>query len=271
MGGASMSYSVNGPSLRGGPEILDSMPTSVATTTTPRWRGEVVAWYPHDMWAFSQGLVLHQGELYESTGFEGISSLRRVHLETGLVLQSIRLGRSDFGEGIALSGNRIVQLTFTQQSARIHELPSFDRVGEFTYEGQGWGLAFDGTSFVMSNGSSELTLRDPVTFDVRSRIAVTLEGQPQRLLNELECVGDLIYANVFRTDCILEFGRDGLVCKVIDLSDLLKPNERCCLGLGDPLWQRAAVLNGIAYDPSDGTFLVTGKLWPKIFRVRFVP
>jgi glutaminyl-peptide cyclotransferase len=164
-----------------------------------------------------------------------------------------------------------VQLTFRQQIARVYDLASFEQVDEFAYQGQGWGLAFDGTSFVMSNGSSDLTLRDPRTFAVQATIPVTLEGRPQPRLNELECVGDLIYANVFLTGDVLEIGRDGVVRKVIDLSALLTPNERCCLGLGEPDLQAAAVLNGIAYDPTDGNFLVTGKLWPKVFRVQFAP
>jgi glutamine cyclotransferase len=196
--------------------------------------------------------------------------LRRVHLQSGLVLQAIRLDRQDFCEGIALRGDRIVQLTLSQKRARIHALPSFERVGEFTYEGEGWGLAFDGRRFVMSDGTSDLTLRDPDTFEALSTIRVTVEGRPQPRLNELECVGDLIYANVFGTNCILEFGSDGAVRKVIDVN-LLSSLEQGCLGLGDAIYRRAAVLNGIAHDPANDTFLITGKLWPKVFRVRFVP
>lgn len=257
--------------LDGGKQILDGMPGTVETKTTPRWRAQVVAVHPHDIWAFCEGLVLHGGQLYESTGPEGFSSLRRVHLRTGLVLHAIRFDRPDFCEGIALRGDQIVQLTLRQQRARIHALPSFDRVGEFSYEGEGWGLAFDGRRFVMSNGSSELTLRDPQTFEVLSTVRVSVEGRPQPRLNELECVGELVYANVFGTSCILEIGPDGVVRKVIDLAELLSPLEQGCLGLGDPIYRRAAVLNGIAYDPSNDTFLITGKLWPKVFRVRFVP
>jgi glutamine cyclotransferase len=264
-------FPADGQDLTGSKQILDGMPRSVTSTATPRWRAEVVAVYPHDVWAFSEGLLLHKGELYESTGHQGFSSLRRVHVETGLVTQAIRMRQQDFGEGLALAGDRLVQLTFKQQIALIYELASFKPIGEFSYTGEGWGLCYDGQRFVMSNGTNELTLREARTFAVQSTVQVTLDGQPQKYLNELECVGDLVYANVFGTNNILEIGRDGIVRKVVDLTDLLTQHERDCLGLGIPHGQENAVLNGIAYDPADGTFLVTGKLWPKVFRVRFVP
>jgi glutamine cyclotransferase len=270
MGGAAMTFPIDDLYLEGGKQIFDGMPDTVETTTTPRWRAQVVGVHPHDIWAFCEGLVLHGGQLYESTGPDGFSSLRRVHLRSGLVLQSIRFDAPDFCEGIALRGNQIVQLTLRQQRARVHALPSFERVGEFSYDGEGWGLAFDGRCFVMSNGSSELTLRDPETFEVLSTVGVTVEGRPQPRLNELECVGDLIYANVFGTNCILEIAAGGEVRKVIDVT-VLSSLERGCLGQGDAAYRRAAVLNGIAHDPASNTFLITGKLWPKVFRVRFVP
>lgn len=265
-----MTLSIDGLYLSGGKQILEGDSDTVETTTIPRWRAQIVGVFPHDIWAFCEGLLLHRGHLYESTGPEDYSSLRRVHLRSGLVLQGIHFDRPDFCEGIALRGDRIVQLTLRQQRARIHALASLDRVGEFTYEGEGWGLAFDGRRFVMSNGTSDLTLRDPDTFEVLSTIRVTVEGRPQTRLNELECVGDVIYANVFGTNCILEIGPDGVVRKVIDVN-LLSSLEQGCLGLGDATYRRAAVLNGIAHDPASNTFLITGKLWPKVFRVRFVP
>ena len=261
-----------GQDLTGSKQILESMPRSVTSTATPRWRAEKVIDYPHDVWAFSEGLLLHKGELYESTGFRGFSSVRRVHVETGLVTQAIRMRQQDFGEGLALQGDRLVQLTYKQQIALIYELPTLKHIGEFNYSGEGWGLCFDGQRFVMSNGTNELTLRDATTFAAQSIIQVTVDGQRQELfLNELECVGDLIYANVFGTNSILEIGRDGAVKKIIDLTNLLTQHEYDCLGMGIKGAQQHAVLNGIAHDPADGTFLVTGKLWPKMFRVKFVP
>ena len=260
-----------GQDFTGSKQILDDTPRAVISKATPRWRAQIVAQYPHDIWAFSEGLLLHNGEIFESTGAQGYSSLRRVHFETGLVTQAIRMGDQDFGEGLAVAGDRLVQLTYRQQIAFVYELDTFKPIGQFKYTGEGWGLCFDGNNFVMSNGSNELTVRDPVTFAVLSTIAVTVDGQPQTKLNELECVGDLIYANVFGTPSIVEIGRDGVVRKVIDLPDLLTAHDRECLGLGVPHGQDYAVLNGIAYDPADGNFLVTGKLWPKMFRVKFVP
>jgi len=255
--------------LQGMPSLAE-VPNSVTSTATPRWRAEVMGMYPHDMWAFTEGLVLYNGELYESTGGTGYSSLRRVRLGTGLVTEAIPLGALEFGEGLTIAGDRLVQLTYRQQIAHVYDLQSFKPIGEYKYTGEGWGLCFDGNNFVMSNGSSDLTLRDPVTFAATSTIAVTVDGKPQARLNELECVGDLIYANVYGTHDILEIGRDGVVKKIIDLSDLLTQHDRACLGLGLPHGQDYAVLNGIAYDASDQTFLVTGKLWPKMLRVKFV-
>ena len=261
----------NGQDFIASKQVSDDTPRAVVSTATPRWRAQVMAFYPHDVWAFSEGLELYQGKLIESTGIPGYSSVRRIRLETGLVTQAIQMGPQDFGEGLAVAGDRLVQLTYKQQKAFVYDLDSFKQVGQFTYTGEGWGLCFNGKSFVMSNGSNELTLRDPNTFAVLSTVPVTVDGQPQKQLNELECVGDLVYANVFGTNSIVEIGRDGIVSKIIDLNDLLSPHEHGCLGLDVKGAHAAAVLNGIAHDPADGSFLVTGKLWPKIFRVKFVP
>lgn len=266
-----VTVSAAGQDFAGSKPILDSMPRAVTSTATPRWHAEVVAEYPHDVWAFTEGLLLHDGRLIESTGYNGLSSLRRVEVETGLVTEAIQMRKEDFGEGLAVAGDRIVQLTWKQHIALIYELKPFKRIGEFNYSGEGWGLCFNGRDFVMSDGSDKLTLRDRKTFAVRSTISVTVDGQPKSYLNELECVGDLVYANVYPTNSILEIGRNGVVTKIIDLADLLTQQEQGCLGNGVPKANGAAVLNGIAHDPADGTFLVTGKLWPKVFRVRFVP
>jgi glutaminyl-peptide cyclotransferase len=264
-------FSAYGQDLAGSKQVLDSMPRTVISTATPRWHVQVVASYPHDVWAFTEGLLWHKGRLYESTGIKGGSSLRRVRVETGLVTQAIQMRPQDFGEGLAVKGNRLVQLTYQQHIAPIYDLGSFKRIGEFRYSGEGWGLCFDGRHFVMSDGSDKLAIRDAKTFAVRSTVPVTVDGQPQKYLNELECVGDLVYANVFHTNSIVEIGRDGVVSKIIDLAGLLTQQEDGCLGNFVPQGQENAVLNGIAYDPADGTFLVTGKLWPQVFRVRFVP
>jgi glutaminyl-peptide cyclotransferase len=177
-------------------------------------------------------------------------------------VQQIRLPPAYFAEGIALSDNRLVQLTWRSETAFVYALADFASVGQFSYQGQGWGLCHDGTHFLMSDGTDTLTLRDGDTFAVVDRISVRSDGEPVRGLNELECVGDSVYANVYQTDRIVRIQKaTGKVTTVVDASGLLSPIER----LG------ADVLNGIAHNPDSGSFLLTGKLWPKLFEVRFVP
>ena len=167
-----------------------------------------------------------------------------------------------FGEGLALAEKRLVQLTWKSGRALIYALDTLAPSGEFRYEGEGWGLCFDGRTFVMSDGSDRLVRRDARTFAPLGEIAVRSAGAAVRRLNELECVGDVVYANVWLTDRILEISKlNGTVRSSIDASGLLSPEERAAL-------RSEAILNGIAYDPSDGTFLLTGKLWPKLFEIK---
>jgi len=218
--------------------------------------------YPHDPEAFTQGLLLHNGTLYESTGRYGVSDLRAVERDTGRVLRSTPLSTTYFGEGLALVGERLIQLTLREHVAFEYDLSTFRRVGELTYTTPGWGLCYDGTRIVMSDGSDTLYFRDPVTFAVTGRISVTLNGRPSTALNELECVGDAVFANVWQTDTIVKIDpHTGAVTAIINASGLLTPAERA----------HANVLNGIAYDAHRDTFLITGKLWPKLFEVQFVP
>jgi glutamine cyclotransferase len=225
---------------------------------------EVVSTYPHDSTAFTQGLLFHQGDLYESTGLYGKSTLRRVDLQTGNIFRRVALPKNLFGEGLALVGNRLVQLTWQERLALVYDVYRFERVGQFSYDGDGWGLCYDGKRLIQSDGSQWLTFRDPDTFAVTGKIDVRANGRPQTRINELECVDGAVYANVWSTDKILEIDPDsGSVRAVIDASHLLSDGERKALGL-------EAVLNGIAYDPTTKTFFLTGKLWPKLFRVRFV-
>lgn len=228
-------------------------------------RVETLATYPHDVRAFTQGLLLHDGDLYESTGLVGRSSLRRVELATGVVQRQVDLERPLFGEGLAWVADELVQLTWQNGLALRWDPRTFTRRGEWRYDGEGWGLCFDGTHLVHSDGSPRLVFRDPQTFAVVRTVAVTENGLPVPRLNELECVGDTIYANVWMTDRIVAItARNGIVRAAIDAGQLLTPAERAAAG-GE------AILNGIAYDPASATFLLTGKLWPKLFRVRFVP
>ncbi len=228
-------------------------------------RVEVVATYPHDPRAFTQGLQLHDGALYESTGLIGRSSLRQVELASGTVLRRVELEPPLFGEGLAWADGELVQLTWRDGLALRWDPRTFARRGEWRYDGEGWGLCFDGTHLVQSDGSQRLFFRDPKTFAVVRTLAVTENGQPVHRLNELECVGDTIYANVWMTDRILAITpRNGMVRAVIDAGSLLSPAERAAAG-------SESILNGIAYDAGNDTFLLTGKQWPKLFRVRFVP
>jgi glutamine cyclotransferase len=224
-------------------------------------RVQVVRTYPHDRAAFTQGLLWRDGLLYESTGLVGRSSLRKVELGTGAVKQQTAVPPPYFAEGLADVGNRLFQLTWQHGRVFVYDKSTFNRVGELGYEGEGWGLCHDGTSLVMSNGSDALTVRRPDTFAISRTVRVTLGGRPLDRLNELECVGGQVYANVWQTDSIVRIDmKTGRVTAQIDASGLLPAAERA----------GADVLNGIAYDPADKTFLITGKLWPTLFRVTFV-
>jgi glutamine cyclotransferase len=235
-----------------------------------RLRARVLASYPHDPTAYTQGLLLHDGSLYESTGGYGSSRLRRVELATGRVLADRELPADWFGEGLArvpaAGGGRLVQLTWREGVAQAWSLPDLERISLTHYEGEGWGLCWDDSvplgRLVMSDGSSRLTFREPEGLAVTGGVEVTLDGRPVAYLNELECVGGRVYANVFTTDEIVEIDpRSGRVTAVVDASGLLDAGEAAT----------AEVLNGIAWDPGDGSFLVTGKLWPRLFRVELVP
>jgi len=228
-------------------------------------RTEVLGSYPHDPQAFTQGLELHDGALYESTGLNRRSSLRQVALETGAVLRKVDLPADYFGEGLTWAKGELLQLTWQNGVALRWDAATFTKRGESHYDGEGWGLCFDGEHLVQSDGSARLVFRDAATFAPVRTVAVTENGQPVRNLNELECVGDAVYANIWLTDRIVAIAPlSGVVRAEIDAGNLLTADERRAL-------DREAILNGIAHDASNDTFLITGKLWPKLFRVRFVP
>ena len=224
---------------------------------------QVIQLLPHDTTAYTQGLLYHEGRFYESTGQYGSSTLREVDVQSGTVLRSHALGDEFFGEGLALVGDRLIQLTWQNGVAFLYDLETFAPLGTFTYEGHGWGLCHDGASLYMSNGSADLQRRDPATFELLETIRVTLNGAPLFQLNELECVGEDIYANVFMTNRIVRIDRDtGVVSADIDATSLVPAGGRPLDG--------GAVLNGIAWDPVSDTFFLTGKLWSTMFQVRFV-
>lgn len=224
---------------------------------------EVLATYPHDPTAFTQGLLLTNDHFYESTGLYGESSLREVVPETGEVLREVGLSPDLFAEGLTLVADRLIQITWQEGEALVYNADTFEQTDTLSYDGEGWGLCFDGEALLMSDGSASLTRRDPETFEVLDKTVVTLRGEPVEMLNELECVDGSVYANIWQSDTIVKIAEDGRVTQEIDASGLLTEAERTQLGPN-------AVLNGIAYDTETETFFLTGKLWPKMLEVRFV-
>jgi len=229
--------------------------------SVPIYGFEVVAVYPHDPGAFTQGLVYRDGILYEGTGLYGRSTLRETGLETGEVVRYRELSSQLFGEGITLFGDRLIQLTWRSGIGLVWDLENFTVVRTFVYPTEGWGITSDGHRLIMSDGTSTLRFLDPETFRATGAVEVLNEGTPLSNLNELEYVEGLIYANVWETDDIAIISPEtGVVVGWLDLSGLLTEDER----------RDADVLNGIAYDSENKRLLVTGKLWPKIFEIRVV-
>jgi glutamine cyclotransferase len=240
----------------------NAAPAAPAAPSAQRLKARVLSVRPHDSGAYTQGLVWAPGKLYESTGLYGRSSLREVDPHTGEVRRLLDVPQGFFAEGLAQVGEQLVQLTWKEGVAFVYDVHTFQRTGEHAYTGEGWGLCNDGHRLVMSDGSDQLTFRDLHTFARLGSVAVRRDGLPARNLNELECVGREIYANVWQTDEILRIDpATGQVTAVIDARGLLSAEELA----------HADVLNGIAYDPVKKTFLITGKLWPKMFEVEFVP
>ncbi len=226
-----------------------------------RWVPDVLATYPHDPSAWTQGLVVRGNVVYESTGLYGESTVRIVDRTTGQPERVVDLGSAEFGEGLELVGDRLVQLTWKEEAAIVWDAATLAELDRLAYEGEGWGLCSDGERLVMSDGSATLALRDPGTFAVISQVTVTLGGEPVTRLNELECVDGLVFANVWlTTDIVVIDPASGMVVAVVDAAALDT--------VGDE--SQNAVLNGIAYDADAGVFLVTGKLWPVMYEVRFV-
>jgi glutaminyl-peptide cyclotransferase len=230
----------------------------------PNLTFKVVNTYPHDRAAFTEGLVVDGGALYEGTGLNGQSSLRQVDLESGKVLQSAPLGPQYFGEGVTTWNDQIIQLTWKSHLGFVYDRATFRLLKTFNYPTEGWGLTQDGAALIMSDGTSTLHFMDPVTFQETKRITVTDQGRPVVNLNELEYVRGEILANVWQTDRIARIAPEtGAVIGWIDLAGLLSAAER------PPSVD--AVLNGIAYDAARDRLFVTGKLWPKLFEITLVP
>lgn len=244
---------------------------------------EVLSVRPHDPDAWIQGWVYYNGLLYESTGGSaysssalGHSTLREIDPLTGEVLRQVDVPDTFYGEGLARVDDRLIQITWKEQTALVYDLATFEQVGTFSYEGEGWGLCADEDYLYMTDGTPFIHVRDRQTFALRFSLAVTLraqaisqyvdeEGRPLGLLNELECVGDYIYSNIWQTEVILRITkRNGVIAAIIDASNLREYKQE-----GETYNPR--YLNGIAYLPESDTFLITGKYWPRAFEVRFVP
>ena len=233
-----------------------------ACAQVPEYGYRIVHTYPHDASAFTQGLEYRAGFLYEGTGLEGHSTVRKVELETGKVLQSLPIDSQFFGEGITLLNGRILELTWQSHRGFVYDQGTFRNLKTFDYEGEGWGLTNDGRQIFMSDGTAEIRVWDPSTLEETRRFTVHNGATPINMLNELEYVRGELYANIWQTDRIARISPvDGKILGWINLEGLLSFEDRS---------RGADVLNGIAYDPVGDRLFVTGKLWPKLFEIQLV-
>jgi glutamine cyclotransferase len=247
--------------MAAGALTLMLVPQTPSSANLPLYGYRIVRVYPHDPDAFIQGLQYIDGVLYEGTGLHGRSSIRKVELETGKVLQKRDVSAEHFGEGITVWKSELIELTWQSHVAFVYDRATFAPRRTLSYPGEGWGLTHDGANLIMSDGTDELRVLDPASFAEKRRIKVTAAGAPLKNLNELEFVKGEIFANIWQTDYIARIAPDtGKVTGYIDLRGLLTAAERA----------RTDVLNGIAYDPAQDRLFVTGKLWPKVFEIKVV-
>ncbi len=245
------------------PFLLAQAAHPASTPPAQEYTFAIVSAYPHDPSAFTQGLAYRDGFLYEGTGREGQSSLRKVRLETGEIVQQKNLAPDLFGEGITLLNDKVIQLTWKSGIGFVYDLNSFRLLRRFSYSGEGWGLATNGRELFMSDGTSEIRVLDSETFQEKRRIKVHDGSAAVDQLNELEFVEGQIFANVWHSNLIARISpQTGDVIGWIDLTGLLSPMYR---------FEAEAVLNGIAYDPVLKRLFVTGKLWPRVFEIKLSP
>jgi glutamine cyclotransferase len=232
---------------------------STNSNLIPVYTYKVVNTYPHDRSAFTEGLVFEDGLLYEGTGLQGYSTLRRVKLETGEILQICELPPQFFGEGVTIYGDKIIQLTWQSHIGFVYDKYSFKLLQEFNYPDEGWGITHDGKHLIMSDGTETLHFLDPETFEEISQIEVYANDIPVTKINELEYIQGEIYANIWQTERIARI--DPLTAQVvgwIDLKGILSPEDHS---------ETVDVLNGIAYDTKNNRLFATGKFWPKLFEI----
>lgn len=239
-----------------------SIPRVPYSPATPRLVPRVVRRWPHDTTAYTQGLLVHAGRLLESTGMRGRSSVREIELESGAVLRRADLPKDEFGEGIAVLGERIYQVTWKSKRGFVYDTRTFAPVDSFAYEGEGWGMTTDGARLYLSDGTSRIRVIDPDGFRVVRTIHVTEAERAVHMLNELEWVNGELWANVYETGFVARIDpATGRVVGYIDLRRLLPADE------AKRLDARGGVTNGIAYDSTTGRLLVTGKYWPFLFQL----
>lgn len=245
-----------------------SQATAQATQTPTRpapakqYTYKVVEVFSHDTKAYTQGLLWHDGYLYESTGLYGESQLRKVDHKTGNVIQSISLERKYFGEGIALLNERIYMLTWTEGRAFVYDLNTFRQLKSFSYDGEGWGLTTDGTKLYMSDGTDKIYVRNPETFAIERTISVRNGQNRVRYINELEWINGEIWANIYTTEQVVRINPEtGAVTGIIDFSGIQSRADHT---------PHTDVFNGIAYDPATDNIYVTGKRWNKLYRVEIL-
>lgn len=237
--------------------------TGIAPAAPKKYTYRIIKELPHDTGAYTQGLFWHDGYFYEGTGQNGRSELRKVDPATGRVVQSVKLDRKYFGEGIAMLDGQIYQLTWTEGRAFVYDAGTFRQTRTFSYDGEGWGIATDGQKLYISDGSETICVRDPATFRVERTMTVTLDRRNQYYLNELEWINGELWANKYTYNEIVRIDpATGRVTGVIDLGGIQASEDR----LTDP----ESVLNGIAYDPATGNIYVTGKRWNKIYQVEII-
>lgn len=236
---------------------------SLACAATPEYTYKVIHVYPHDRTSFTEGLEFRDGYLYESTGEPGHSVVRKMKVETGEVVQEVRLAAHLFGEGITILNHEIVQLTYKTQLGFVYDQASMKEKRTFIYEGEGWALTNDGKQIYMDDGTSQIRVWEAGTLREKRRMTVHDDNGPIPQVNELEWVKGEIYANVWQTDDMLRISPvDGKVLGRVNLTGLLTDADRR---------ERVDVLNGIAYDAARGRLFVTGKWWPKLFEIQIVP